>query len=76
MPEPGAPGSETWTGAGDAWRTGGGTFVQTGSYDPASGTTVWGVGGPHPPFDAASRPGEALHTNGTLALDVATGAIR
>jgi alcohol dehydrogenase (cytochrome c) len=76
VPAPGEPGSETWPAEGDAWRTGGGTFEQTGIYDSVTGLSIWGAGGPLPRFAAGLRPGDNLFTNSALALDVATGALR
>ena len=76
VPAPGEPGSETWKDKNNAWRTGGGAFYSTGSYDPATGLTYWGSGNPVPAFDASYRPGDNLYTNSAIAFDAATGKIR
>ena len=41
VPRPGEPGHETW---GDGWKHGGGSIWVTGSYDPETNLTFWGVG--------------------------------
>jgi len=76
VPAPGEPGAETWKDKNNAWRTGGGAFYSTGSYDPATGLTYWGSGNPVPAFDASYRPGDNLYTNSAIAFDAATGKIR
>ena len=55
IPGPGEVGHETWEN--DAWRTGGGSTWNTGSYDPSTGLLYWGVGNPSPDFsgDAPRR---------------------
>jgi alcohol dehydrogenase (cytochrome c) len=40
IPEPGQPGSETWTGP--AWQKGGGPIWTTGTYDPDLNLMYWG----------------------------------
>ena len=42
IPGPGEPGHETWEG--DAWEHGGAPVWLTGSYDPDTNQTFWGVG--------------------------------
>ncbi|HEX5227607.1 MAG TPA: PQQ-dependent dehydrogenase, methanol/ethanol family [Bryobacteraceae bacterium] len=74
IPAPGEPGSETWP-KGDAWKTGGGSVWVTGNYDPATNIAYWGVGNGGP-WMGDKRPGDNLYTASTLALDVATGAIK
>lgn len=74
IPAPGEPGSETWP-KGDAWKTGGGSVWVTGNYDPATNLAYWGVGNGGP-WMGDKRPGDNLYTASTLALDVATGAIK
>jgi alcohol dehydrogenase (cytochrome c) len=76
VPGPGEPGHETWKGNTNAWEHGGGSFWQTGSYDPATKLTYWGTGQPVPMFDPEYRPGDNLYTNSTLGLDVGTGKIK
>ena len=74
IPEPGAPGSETW--GGDSWKTGGGAPWLTGSYDPALDLVYWGIGNPNPDFNGDGRPGDNLYTNSVVALDRTTGVLR
>src|SRR5262252_3481577 len=76
IPAPGEPGGDTWKDKNNAWQTGGGAFYVTGSYDPATNVTYWGVGNPTPKYDSSYRPGDNLYTNSALALDAATGRIR
>ncbi len=75
IPAPGEPGSETWKDKNNAWRTGGGAFYVTGSYDPAMNLTYWGSGNPVPGYDSSFRPGDNLFTSSALAFDAATGKI-
>ena len=63
IPAPGEPGSETWKDKNNAWQTGGGAVWVTGSYDPATNQTLWGIGNPVPMMDASARPGDNLFTN-------------
>ncbi len=74
IPAPGEPGSETWP-KGDQWKTGGGSVWVTGNYDPTTNIAYWGVGNGGP-WMGDKRPGDDLYTSSTLALDVATGAIK
>jgi alcohol dehydrogenase (cytochrome c) len=76
IPAPGEPGADTWKGNTEAWKHGGGSFWQTGSYDPATKLTIWGTGQPVPMFDPEYRPGDNLFTNSTIALDVASGKMK
>ena len=73
IPGPGQPGHDTW--AGDSWRTGGAGPWMTGSYDPASDTLYWGVGGARPDFDASTRRGDDLYSNSMIALRASTGKL-
>ena len=73
IPAPGEPGSETWKDKNNAWRTGGGAFYVTGSYDPSINVTYWGSGNPVPGYDSSFRPGDNLYTSSLLAIDAATG---
>jgi alcohol dehydrogenase (cytochrome c) len=75
IPAPGEPGSETWPKGGDQWKTGGGPVWVTGNYDPDTNTAYWGTGNGGP-WMGDKRPGDNLYTASTLALDVATGAIK
>lgn len=74
VPAPGEPGSETWP-KGDEWKTGGAPVWVTGNYDPETNIAYWGTGNGSPTVGDA-RPGDNLYTASTLALDVATGAMK
>jgi len=74
VPAPGEPGSETWPN-GDQWKTGGGPVWVTGNYDPETNLAFWGTGNGGP-WMGDQRPGDNLYTASTIALDVATGAIK
>ena len=68
VPEPGAPGSETWPGTG-AWKFGGGTPWTSGTYDPEFDLLYWPTGNPGPKdFDGRNREGDNLYTASLLAL--------
>lgn len=56
----------------------GGTPWATGSYDPRTNTTFWGVGmpGPYAELIRGSGDGDVLYTNSTVALDVDTGELK
>jgi alcohol dehydrogenase (cytochrome c) len=73
IPAPGEPGSETWMG--DQWKTGGAPIWVTGNYDPETNLAYWGTGNGSPTI-GDQRPGDNLHITSTLAIDVATGAIK
>jgi alcohol dehydrogenase (cytochrome c) len=73
IPAPGEPGSETWSG--DQWKTGGAPIWVTGNYDPDTNIAYWGTGNGGP-WIGDQRPGDNLHVTSTLAIDVATGAIK
>ncbi len=75
IPAPGEPGSETWPAGGDQWKTGGGSVWVTGNYDPATNLAYWGTGNGGP-WMGDKRPGDNLYTSSTIAIDVATGAIK
>jgi alcohol dehydrogenase (cytochrome c) len=79
IPAPGEPGHETWPKTAestpDAWKTGGGSTWQMGSYDPQLDLVYWGVGNAGP-YDSKYRgEGDALYTNCVLAIRPKTGAI-
>jgi alcohol dehydrogenase (cytochrome c) len=74
VPAPGEPGSETWPN-GDQWKNGGGPMWVTGNYDPETNLAYWGTGNGGP-WMGDQRPGDNLFTASTIAVDVATGAIR
>jgi alcohol dehydrogenase (cytochrome c) len=71
IPAPGEPGSETWKS--NAWETGGGALWVTGTYDPDTNQTLWGVGNPVPQLDARVRPGDNLFTNSVTSWDPDSG---
>jgi alcohol dehydrogenase (cytochrome c) len=73
IPAPGEPGSETWKDKNDTWRTGGGAVWVTGTYDPATHQTIWGIGNPVPMMDPSARPGDNLYTNSAISYDPDTG---
>jgi alcohol dehydrogenase (cytochrome c) len=75
IPAPGEPGSETWKDSHNAWRIGGGSVWQTGSFDPATNLLYYGTGDAFPTFDPEFRPGDNLYTASTIALDADTGKI-
>ena len=74
IPEPGAPGSETW-GDPAALATGGGPAWLTGSYDHELGLVYLGVGNPAPDYDGSVRPGDNLYSNSVVALKAETGEL-
>jgi len=79
IPAPGEPGHETWPKTADsipdAWKIGGGSTWQMGSYDPQLDLVYWGVGNAGP-YDSKYRgDGDALYTNSVLAIRPKTGAI-
>lgn len=74
VPLPGEPGGETWP-TGRAARGGGSTWV-TGAYDPKLRLLYWGVGNPSPDFAPDLRPGDNLHTESVVALDIESGTLR
>jgi alcohol dehydrogenase (cytochrome c) len=74
IPEPGQPGSETWTG--EAWKLGGGSSWFTGSYDPELNLIFWGVGNPSSDLYGGDRLGANLYTDSLVALDADTGKLR
>jgi alcohol dehydrogenase (cytochrome c) len=73
IPGPGEPGYDTWPDGAAAH--GGGSVWITGTYDPATHLTFWGVGNASP-WTPYSRTGDNLYSNSVLALDVQTGALK
>jgi len=71
---PGEPGGESW--GNDSWKHGGGSIWTTGSYDPQTNLTYWGVGNAGPDYNGDVRPGDNLYTSSLVALDVDTGKLR
>ena len=74
IPEPGQPGSATWSG--DAWKRGGGPTWVTGAYDPAQNLIIWGAGNPSPDWNGDVRPGDNLYSDSAIALDADTGKLK
>jgi len=74
IPGPGEKGHETW--AGDSWKHGGASVWVTGSYDPDSNLTYWGIGNPGPDWNADMRLGDNLFTDCVVALDADTGKLK
>ncbi len=75
VPAPGEPGSETWPAGGEQWKTGGGSVWVTGNYDPETNLAYFGTGNGGP-WMGDQRPGDNLYTASTIAIDVASGAIK
>jgi alcohol dehydrogenase (cytochrome c) len=74
IPEPGQPGSETWSG--NAWKTGGGPTWLTGSFDVEQNLIIWGTGNPSPDWNGDVRPGDNLYSDSAIALDADTGKLK
>ena len=74
IPGPGEPGHETW--AGDSWKHGGAPVWLTGSYDPQTNLTFWGVGNPGPDYNGDGRLGDNLYSCSVIALDADTGKLK
>ena len=75
IPAPGEPGHESWKDSHNAWRIGGASVWQTGSFDPGTNLVYYGTGDAFPTFDPEFRPGDNLYTASTLAFDADTGKI-
>ncbi|MCU1335268.1 MAG: Pyrrolo-quinoline quinone [Bryobacterales bacterium] len=74
IPGPGEPGHESW--AGDSWQHGGASVWVTGSYDPESNLTFWGIGNPGPDWNGDTRGGDNLYACSVVALDADTGKLK
>lgn len=75
IPEPGAPGSETWPQNSDAWTRGGGPTWRSGSYDPQLDLVYWGTGNAEP-YDPRPRAGmDSLYTSSVIAIRPKTGEL-
>ncbi len=74
IPGPGEKGHDTW--AGDSWKHGGASVWMTGSYDPESNLTYWGIGNPGPDWNADMRLGDNLYSDCVVALDADTGKLK
>jgi alcohol dehydrogenase (cytochrome c) len=76
VPDPGAPGSETWGTNVEVIRHGGGSVWTPLSFDVAKGVIYVAVGNPAPDFYDDVRPGANLYTCSVVALDVRTGKLQ
>ncbi len=74
IPGPGEKGHDTW--AGDSWKHGAASVWMTGSYDPDSNLTYWGIGNPGPDWNADMRLGDNLYSDCAVALDADTGKLK
>ena len=74
IPGKGEPGNETW--AGDSWMHGGASVWVTGSYDPETNLTYWGIGNPGPDYNSDKRGGDNLYSDCVVALDADTGKLK
>ena len=74
IPGPDEPGHETWSG--ESWKVGGAGIWTTGTYDPETNLTLWGVGNPAPDTDGTVRLGDNLYTDSVVALDADTGKLK
>lgn len=74
IPDPGAPGSETWHDP-ESLKHGGGSIWTPLSLDANAGVVYVPVGNPAPDFYGHTRPGANLYTNSVVALDAVTGKL-
>lgn len=76
IPAPGEPGSETWPkDIPDAWKYGGGSTWQNGSYDPELDLVYWGTGNAEP-YNPIYRGGnDSLNTASVIAIRPKTGEL-
>ncbi len=74
LPDPGAPGSETWPDK-ESLLHGGGPAWLTGTYDPDLNLIYWGTGNPHPVLAGVARAGSNLYTCSIVALNADTGKL-
>jgi alcohol dehydrogenase (cytochrome c) len=75
VPSSGEPESQTWPGANEIARGGGGVYA-TGSYDPVLNELYFGTGNPNPQYYGDDRQGDNLYTCSLVALDADTGTLR
>ena len=77
IPAPGEKGSETWPNASkpDAWKYGGGSTWQAGSYDPELDLVYMGVGNAEPYNPVYRDSADSLYTASVLAIRPKTGQI-
>jgi len=74
IPGKGEKGNETWKG--DSWMHGGASVWVTGTYDPETNLTYWGIGNPGPDWNGDDRDGDNLYSSSVVALDADTGQIK
>jgi PQQ-dependent dehydrogenase (methanol/ethanol family) len=81
IPDPEAPGGETWKG--DSAKHGGGVAWLVGSYDPKTNLVMYGTSNPSPWATVVRSTGTSdygaftnLYTSSTIALDADTGAMK
>ena len=55
---------------------GGASVWVTGSYDPQSNLTYWGIGNPGPDWNSDERGGANLYSDSVVALDADTGKLK
>jgi alcohol dehydrogenase (cytochrome c) len=72
----GEPGGDTWGKLPNLFRAGGDTWI-TGSFDPTTNLTYWGVAQSKPwmRISRQSGNGATAYANSTVALDVDTGKL-
>ncbi len=79
--QPGTPDGNSWNGQPAEQRSGGSVW-NSGSYDPDLGLVYFGIAPTYmvqpfyEPSDDPTQNRDAKYTNGTVALDVNTGALR
>ncbi len=75
IPEPGEPGSETWSDPASDQIGGGAVWTPLG-FDPESGHVYVPVANPAPDFYGDVREGDNLYTSSIVVLDVRTGELQ
>lgn len=60
----------------DAWKVGGGSMWQAPAIDRELGLVIFAVGNPSPDLDGSVRPGDNLHTNSIVAVELGSGKLR
>jgi PQQ-dependent dehydrogenase (methanol/ethanol family) len=60
----------------DAWKVGGGSMWQAPAIDRELGLVIFAVGNASPDLDGSVRPGDNLHTNSIVAVDLGSGKLR
>ncbi len=75
VPEPGEPGSETWSDISNALVGGGATWTPF-TLDVAKGLVFVAVANPAPDFFGEIRRGDNLYTSSVVVLDARTGKLQ